>query len=179
MVRPGMPNLISRVRGLISDPAGSNQVFTDEEYQDALDPTREEVRYARLEPLESRAPGGAVTYLIFRAPHGDWEEDEQLVDGSYNVLTPSEADRVNGRWTFASEPTGAVVLLVGKTYDLNAAAAEMLVRWSATQKFEYTFSPGKGNYTRSQKFQQCMQMADAFRARARVRAICAERRDVC
>lgn len=179
MTRSSMSNLMARVRGLIFDPAGDSQQFTDQDIQDALDPTRQETRYGRLEPLESRAPGGAVTYLIFQAPWGDWEEDVELVDGSYNVLTPSAADYLAGRWTFESEPAGAVVLIVGKSYDLYAAAADLLLRWSASVKFEYTFSPGKGNYTRSQKFAMCMEMVAAYRAKARIQAICAERTDVC
>jgi hypothetical protein len=110
--RASMTELITRIRGLIHDPAGTSTTFTDQEIQDALDTWRDETRYLELMPLETLAPTGII-YRDYVAERGAWEADEILVDAAYEPLTPATADRLTGRWTF-DDDTPPPVYLTGK-----------------------------------------------------------------
>lgn len=148
MARASMFALISHIRLLISDPAGADEVFSDDELAVFADARRTDVLYQPLTPLHSIAPGGAVSYLTWVAAGGWWESSAQLVDGSYNVLTPTASDCMAGRWTFAT--TQQTVLIQGAQYDVYAAAADVVDAWIAKVALQYDFGADGGNYKRSQ-----------------------------
>ncbi len=56
---------------------------------------------------------------------GDWESDAALYANDYSVLTPTASDLIQGRWTFAASQIPPV-FATGQTYDLYAAAADVL-----------------------------------------------------
>jgi len=173
--------LVSRLRDLIADvavPAGGEKPeFTNDQIQTALDKQRQVVRYARLRPEEFRQPGGVVVYLDYYADLGDWEADAALYDSAYNLLTPATKDLETGHWTFASSQLPPVYL-IGKTYDLYAAAADVLEKWAAKVKQEYTFGPGSGQFVRSQQHSMILTSADRYRAQQRIEVACIRRSDV-
>jgi hypothetical protein len=127
-LRSTMTALITRLRRLIGDPAGSSQTWQDEDLQDALDHHRREARYAYLRPVETIAQGGAITYLTYAADMPDWEGEPSLADGNYAALTADTEDLLTGRWTFATEPQRPV-RITGWYYDLHGAGAEVLTEW--------------------------------------------------
>ncbi len=176
-VRASMADLLARLRLLIADPAGDNQVFSDQELQDALDRQRSDVRYLELMAMESIAPGGAVTYLDYYADRGDWEADESLVDGSYNVLAAASADRLTGHWTFAAD-TEPPVYIVGKSYDLYGAAVEVLEAWAAKMALAFDMNADGANLALSQKRAGLLEMAAQYRRRGRGQVIALSRSDV-
>ncbi len=165
-VRTSMADLIARVRLLISDPAGTSQVFSDQEIQDTLDRHRSDVRYRELASAKTIAPGGAVSYLDYYADVGNWEADEKLYDGAYNQLTPATADRLSGHWTFASNQMPPV-LIVGKYYDVYAAAADLVEAWAAKEKLSFDFDADGQAFKRSQKVQMLLAMAREYRRQQR------------
>ncbi len=148
MARASMTALISHIRLLISDPAGVSEIFSDDELCAFADARRTDVLYQPLSPLPSIAPGGAVSYLTWAADGGPWETTGQLLDGSYNVLTPTTSDWIGGRWTFAT--TQSAVRILGARYDLNAAAADAVDAWIAKVALQYDFAVDGGDYKRSQ-----------------------------
>ena len=113
-VRSSAGELIERTRLLIGDTAGTSQVFTDQEVQDALDRHRMDQRYLELQAVETIAAGGVVSYKDFYAAEGDWEQDAVLVDASYEPLTPTTSNYLVGKWTFATAPSWPV-RIVDKT----------------------------------------------------------------
>lgn len=159
--------LLARLRKLIRDTDADCQTFTQDDLQTALDECRQRFRYLELTALETRAAGGAVSYVDFLAPLGDWEDTVALVDGQYNSLTPSTENLETGEWSFAAEPDTLPVYLSGFTYDLYRAAADLLEQWAAAKKLEYTFSPGSGQFVRSQQHQMILTTAAGYRARQR------------
>jgi hypothetical protein len=176
-----MVDLIVRVRDIIGDAPGAGAVFTDEQVQGALDRHRDELRYVELAEIESIAPGGAVTYKDFRAEIAgaqitDWEADAVLYSTSYAVLTPSSSDYAAGRWSFAAGQA-LPVLLTGQTYDVHAAAAELLEEWATKLKLEYDFSASGDAFSRSQKVSLTLERAADERAKGRVVTVAAERTD--
>lgn len=167
-VRISMADLIALVRDLIGDPAGASAVWTDTQIQRALDARREDVRYGELTPLESIASGGAVTYLTYRSTVGNWEKDAQLVDGSYSALTPTSSDCLVGEWTFAAHQASPV-LIVGRTYDVNAAAADILDDWAAKVKLEVDYDNAGLSNTWMHKAGNLLKVAAELRSRQRPR----------
>lgn len=163
MPRPSMAALITQVRLLIADPAGSGQAFSDDEIQTALDRYQTVVRYAPLHPEPTLLPTGVAEYRDYFANRGDWEADEQLVDASWNTLTPATSDRQTGHWTFASPGQNPPVYIVGKTYDLYAAAADLLEAWAAKLKLEYDFSTDGQSFQRSLKVKAMLLLAREYR----------------
>ncbi len=161
-----MSDLIERTRELIGDPAGADEEFSGQAVQNAIDRTRIRAHYTALTPDPTRS-AGVVSYLAYYADYGDWESDVQLVDMSYNTLTPSTSDYQEGRWTFATS-TSPSVYLVGKTYDIYGAAADLLEQWAGrlADQFDVTVE-GEGSYKRSQTPQRLEAQAGLYKSRMR------------
>jgi hypothetical protein len=175
-VRATMAELISRLRTLIGDPAGASQTFDDQTLQDYLDRRQTAVRFAPLRAEGSPRPDGTVDYLDYYADVGDWEADEALYDGSYNVLTPDAADRLTGHWAFETsrEPP---VCIVGKFYDVYAAAADVLEAWAAREKLSFDFEMDGQGFKRSQKVAALLQVAREYRRQQRPMSVAMVRAD--
>ena len=165
-MRETMEGLVGRLRLEIGDPAGDGAVWSDDALEAALDRRRTEVRYLELTPVESVAPGGAVSTLEYRASEGDWEEGAELVDGCWAALTPETADGLSGRWTFAGS-VPPPVMVSGARYDVAAAAADVLEAWAARVKLEFDFTTGDQRFDRSQKLAGLLAAARLQRARQR------------
>jgi hypothetical protein len=164
MARPSMADLITRLRRLIYDPPGPAQTWTDDELQDFLDARRWEVRHARLRP-ESTWESGTVTYTDYYADVGDWESDALLEDAGGNNLLPASSNFLVGYWTFPNQPPP--VFITGKTYDLAAAAADVLEAWAARVSLEFDFSADGASFRRSQKREALLALANQYRMRMR------------
>lgn len=164
-VRNTMADLITRTRRLIADPAGDNQVFEDQEIQDALDEHRFVEHLTALKP-EPTLSAGATSYLVYQAVWGDWEADVVLQNGAYVTLSPDTSDYIAGRWTFATS-TYPPVFATGKTYDRYAAAASLLEQWAAKKKFCVTTSVGNKRFDLNRQFAAAQELADSYRLRAR------------
>lgn len=107
-----------------------------------------------------------------------WGQDAVLHDGDEPYET-SVAVPQEGYWRLA-EPTGisSTVYIHGYTYDTNLAASDVLEAWADHLKLEFDFSDGSGSYSRSQKIQNLLEMADRFRRRGRVQNTELVRRDM-
>lgn len=160
-----MAELIARVRALIADPAGAEQVFSDQDVQDALDEYRSEVRYAPLEPQYEYAEGGAVSVRVYDAGVGHWEQDARLYDSTYrDVTAEATADYTRGRWTFP-ETRWPTVMVVGCFYDPYGAAADLLDQWAAKLKLEFSFSSDGQSFQRGEKIAHLAAVARTYRAK--------------
>lgn len=159
-----MQALATQVRLLIGDTAGAGPVFTDDELLAMLDNNATDVAYEQLTPRPTIQPGGATEWLIWQASAGWWEANEQLLDASYNVLTPASANRQRGIWTFDDHQSA--VLITGSRYDVHAAAAEAVDAWIAKVKLEFDFSADGADYKRSQKLAGLVALRDSLRSRA-------------
>ena len=121
-----MAKLIALIRGLINDPVGSSQQYTDEAIEDQLDLAREYHHISALTAL----PEPAGTQLKFKSEHRYWESDVSLSDPAGTVLTPASSDPISGYFVFGSTQTG--VYATGFTYDVYAASAELLSLWAGS-----------------------------------------------
>lgn len=168
MARSTLAPIISVVRGLIDDTAGPTQEFSDAEIQAVLDARRSEARYVKLLEKPTIQPGGVVRFLTFDAPIGMWEDGETIVDASFQVLTPITTDRVNGRWTFTTQPKYPT-MIVGFTHDVWGAAADLLREWATREKASFDVETDGTILSRSQKARMMQERATEYLAKARTR----------
>lgn len=170
-----MADLITRVRTLVGDEAGANQALTDQQIQDAMDTHRWEARYMPLTGIVSYESGVPV-YKTWQAPWGQWESDAQLTDTQYGGCTPTVSDFLAGRWTFAQSQT--VVYLTGWTYDLYAAAADLLEAWAGKVSTEFDFTADGASFHRSQKAEALRTLAEKYRRKQQIRVVAQVRGDL-
>ena len=173
-----MAGLILRLRRLIGEPISAD--YADHDLAEIIDRFRIDVRYRELTPVDTIAPGGAVTYLEYWADVGDWEVDAQLTSGTYAVLTPTTSDPDLGRWTFASHQA-APVYLTGKTFDLYAAAAELLDQKLIIGGLDNGLvnrKEGDTSYDGGDRAKQIMALAEKYRGMCRPRTASMVRNDV-
>jgi hypothetical protein len=155
-----MVPLIARVRSLVGD---LNPAWTDDEVQAVLDRFREERRYVPLRPLPTLGPGGAVSYLEYEAEEGDLEEGE-LLNASYEPLSPSSADWLSGRFSFASH-IPPPVLMKAWHYDVYGAAAEICRMQAARYKDGLRVEAVGAELDQEKAFEALMDLARALEAR--------------
>lgn len=163
-VRDSMANLITRVRELIDDAAGADEVFTDQQVQDTLDMRRHRLVREPLAAISSVAVSGITSYLEYVSTYGYWEEDVLLQDGSFATLTASDSDYRTGKWTFASNQNPPV-FLTGYAYDIYGAAADMLEQWTAKVKTDYDFLSSGRTFKRSQQGEGIERLIRMYRNR--------------
>ena len=169
-VRDACVPLIDLIRELIAD--SESEWATDQRVQDALDANRDELRYHPLRKIETRASGGAISYLTFAATCGHWDEGVALVDGNYDSLTPSSSDYMVGRWEFATEPTGQRVYLTGYTYDVYATAADLLEQYAASKQDEGgSFTVLNGQFANNESGRRGpLELAKTYRRQQRLKS---------
>lgn len=160
-----MAELISLVRSFIGDPAGADQVFSDDEIQRSLDVHRWEFRYLPLKPIPLVVSGN-TEYREWYSEDGYWEADAILYDASYNQLNPSSSDYLNSRWEFSTHQD--TVLIKGKVYDPYGAAADLLEMWAGKVSVEFDFDADGASYKRSQKSEMLRKLADQYRKQQRI-----------
>lgn len=172
-VRATMAALIAEVRLLTNDPATPSPVFTDQQYQDELDHTRDDIAYLILASRPTIASGGTTTWLDYYAMIsdtvglGDWESDATLQGNSFQALTPATSDYLIGHWTFAAN-TLPPVYLVGKTYDRYYAAATILQKWAATKVQAMKFSTDRQSFNPGEIRTNLLDLAKHYLGQARV-----------
>jgi len=187
-VRNTMSDLIALTRTMIADPAGANQQFTDQQIQDRLDASRDDIGYEPLEPFASivnTASTNNIAAFIFAdyySKHGYWEADVVLQGllgtAFWKVLTPVSTELLldNGaHWQFEASvfTTGTTpgqlppVFATGKVYDVYSAAANLLDFWAATLAGAYDFSSDGQSFKRSQLMAGKLKMADYYRKQAK------------
>jgi hypothetical protein len=170
--RSGMTKLISELRLMTSTTTND---FTDDQLQDYLDRTREEWRYLRLIPIQTRAAGAAqwFDYAIpdFVAGHfeeyaGDGSSGWVVRDGSGNtVAAPPAGYTVNYQArliTFAVDQKGAPFYVDLRAYNLFYAAATVWRQKAATVASRVDTQSDNHSISASQEHDHCMKMADHY-----------------
>ena len=177
--RSTMAALITRVRGLVGDPAGDTAVFTDAQVQDVLDRHRIDVVHEPLAPDEDWTGSGVTQWKVYRSR---WRHFE-ATDGGSAIFVVEDgigdnrgtatwtADYQRGMVTFAADQGGTALYLSGRSYDPHGAAAELLEGWAAKVAVDYDFQADGQRFDRSQKAASLREQAGVQRRRARARRV--------
>lgn len=177
-MRSTMTTLILRVRRLVGDPDTAARFHQDDDIQDALDEHRLDVRYYQPAVTPTYALGVAAEWLDYYDNRygGNWEDDVVFASGSYAVLMPDTIDNLVGRWGFtASQPPP--VYVSGKTYDVYAAAADLVDQRAASVMLDFDVTSDRQSVLRSQKHKMLLEQAKKLRQKQRTHAIRGYRRD--
>jgi hypothetical protein len=105
-----------------------------------------------------------------------WGADAVLHD-QVDVLATDVASPAEGYWKL-EDPGPNIVFIHGYVYDTYTAAADLLEAWANALKLEFDFGDGSGNYQRSQKVANLMDMSNRYRGRGRVTQVQLYRSDV-
>ncbi len=174
-VRATMDALILRVRGLIGDTATTpaNCAFSDPDIQAALDRERLDINlsdWRELVPHYSAQPG-PFNWAEYYDPSGwgDWEGDATLYNQAMQQLLPTLSDTLTGHWSFAPGQQVPPVFVVGKTYDVYAAAYTLVLRQMAQSARAYDFSADGASFHRSQMVTGLQALADQLATEMRPR----------
>jgi hypothetical protein len=199
-VRTSMNQIITRIRLMIFDPAGTNQFFQDQDIQDSCD---ECVEFIRYEPLAiaptiintaSTNNQPSVIFIEYLSRYQWWEQDAVVqginipTNAAWVVLTPSQVDYINGRFWFepsANEFTAPTipgqyppVFCTGKVHDIYAASAVLLDFWGAALASKYDVTADGQTMRRSQLMLAKMTLAEQYRRKAKPKATQMFRDDV-
>lgn len=198
-VRPSMAALITLVRQMINDPSGGSQHFADQDIQDRLDASRDDVRYETLILAPSYVnvtTNGVLTPQTIFADyysHFQWWETDVVLQG-YNastgqywtVLTPVTSDYITGHWMFESDPFNSPTVpgqlpplfATGKVYDPYCAAADIMEFWAVTTLTAYDITTDGQTLRRSQMTDMRMKAAAMYRRKSKPRTGTLRRTDV-
>lgn len=165
-IRTGMQSLVDRVRvysgaGTAEYTAGTITYWTDDHLQTILDSHVTRLINSPLVWMPQTIGGGTVTYLTARADYTDLEEGPAgTATNSRYVIRDSTGAAVgtanytpdyrNGEVTFTSNQAGTAYYVTGYSYDVCAAAVEVLRGRLARVNDFYDFSADNQSFSRSQ-----------------------------
>ncbi len=178
--RSGMSNLINHVRNLIDD--GGSVVFTDDRIQDILDRNRVDFYQSQLYPIKQEV-SGTIVYKVFKSDYTTLEgtvsgtEAFRLYDYQGDPASNYSIDTMRGVVTFASDQRGSARYLDGRSYDLNAAAADCWRERASKLVGGYDFKVEGRSYSRSQYFKHCADMVEYYSSMANPVTMTIERGD--
>ncbi len=180
MARSGMAYLITELRGLAEAGTadyslGASTYWSDDQLQNILDQHRTDVNFdpLRVFTTQTIGGGGSVSYQDYRSSY-DWFEETTggtailYLQDSTSALAGTAnytPDYRRGQFQFNTDQRGTVYYVTGRSYDLNASAADVWQRKAAHYApTSFDFSTDNHSISRSQVYQHCKEMASHFQA---------------
>jgi hypothetical protein len=168
--RAGMLDLIDTVRGLAdvgpSDfKIGATTYWSDAHIQAALDKHRIDIYQEELEQWPVLGTANVYEYYEYRARLGNLESGtavfnvQELNGGTAAAYT---VDYIQGVITFTADTEGTAYMLSARSYDLNAAAADIWRGKAANAAKYFDFQTDNHRVSKSQLYKQFMEMAAQF-----------------
>jgi len=170
-----MTELIDLVRGMTDTAAGqytagTQSYWSTDHVQALLDRHRLDVMHEPLISIDKWVGGGTVQWLEYQSRHRNFEQTDggtavfEIENGvGTNVGTASySVDYPRGRVTFTSDQGGTAYYLTGRSYDLNATAADIWRQKAAHYAAAYDIRTDNHGLTRSQLMKQALEMADIY-----------------
>lgn len=178
--RAGLSNLITELRGLTEAGTadytlGASTYWSDDHMQDILDVYRNDIIFEQLSLHPYQIAGGSLSYTDYRSAYGYFEattggtaifyvQDSTGANVGTANYTP---DYRRGVLIFGSNQAGSVYYLTGRSYDLDAAAAEIWRRKTAHYApTSFDFSTDNHSISRSQVYKHCVEMAALFEGKS-------------
>jgi hypothetical protein len=158
-----MQTLVDRLRqytnaGTAQYTAGATTYWTDDHLEDVLDRHQTWVVEHNLTWRPELQADGATDYLTAIAQYRNLEEAEsgstrwqvRQTTGATESTANYTADYANGRITWSSDQGGTAYMLTGYSFDVYAAAVEVLRHKLAYIDLWYNFSDNNQSFSRSQ-----------------------------
>ncbi len=176
MARTTLAAIIEELRGLTEAGTaeytlGTTVYWSDNSMQDILDIHRRDIVFAPTGVLPKVVSGGTLQYYDYVIPYSYLETTAGgtdifvLQDSTGATLSASlwSADYRRGKITFASNTNGTSVYMTGRSYDINAAAADVWRRKAAHYApTSFNFSTDNHSISRAQVYDHALEMASYF-----------------
>jgi hypothetical protein len=175
-VRATMASLILRVRLLINDPPGASQIFADNDIQDVLDESRQDVFNMPLKPQWTFS-GTTPQVIDYETDLGGWEDGYVIKQYLTVVVTPTTLEPIAGHWGFAAN-TYPPCFITGRLYDVYRAAADLLVRYAGRWVLAYSMNVDGQSLQRNQVQRSLRELATEYRKMQRAGTISVSRSDL-
>ena len=172
--RSTMATLITRLRGLSQAGTADYTVssvtyWTDDQLQDVLDEHRQDIYRAPMQPIQIYN-GGTVEYHDYHSGYSNLEATSggtaifYVEDAAGNAVGTAlyTPDYTRGVITFPADTGGSAYYLYGRTYDLNAAAAEVWRTKAGQYAMAVNFSTDNHRIDRGKIIENCFFMADRY-----------------
>jgi hypothetical protein len=178
--RTGMANLITELRGLAEAgtadySVSSSTYWSDDHLQDVLDLHRTDIVFEQLAPLPTYGTAnGTLIYNTYKSSYGYYEQTTggtavfyvQDGTGAVQGTAAYTPDYRRGVVQFAADTSGTTYYLTGRSYDLDAAAADVWRRKASHYASSFDFSTDNHSISRSQLYQHAMEMASVFEGKS-------------
>jgi len=171
--RSGMSNLIAQLRGMTNAGTVDYSIagvtyWEDERLQEIMDRYRIDITREQLYSVQKTVGGGSVEYYEYKSSYGWYEETTggtaifiiEAADGTDQ--TGYTVDYNRGDVTFASDTSGSVYYLTGRSYSMKSAAADVWRQKAAHASASFDFSTDNHSVKRGQVVQHCLDMADMY-----------------
>jgi len=168
---------VTRVRELVFDTG--TPTWTNDQIAAALDAHRVSHTNEKLRSEQVLLPTGVKLYREHFSEFTNWESSAVLRDATGATLTPTAGagltDYLIGYFYF-SAGQNPPVYIDGKTYDVYAAAADILEDWAAVAKDEFDFTSAGATYgkkaaAKGQVFTQYEALIKRYRAMSQPRVV--------
>lgn len=173
--RSGMSNLITQIRGMTNAGTADYTVagvsyWEDERLQEVLDRYRVDITREQLVSYPKHVGSGTVEYYRYMSAYNWFEETTggtavfiiEAADGTDQGTATYSADYNRGEVTFASDTSGSVYYLTGRSYALKSAAADVWRQKAAHTAASFDFSTDNHSVKRGQVVRHCLDMADMY-----------------
>ena len=176
MARSGMSELITELRGMAEAGTadyslGASTFWSDDQLQDLLDSHRTDIIFQSLNVYPTVVSSGSASYKDYRSDYGYLETTTggtaimYLQDSTGATVGTANytPDYRRGKFEFTADQRGTAYYLTGRSYDLNAAAADVWNRKAAHYApTSFDFSTDNHSVSRSQIYAHCKEMAAQF-----------------
>jgi len=174
--RTGMTQLISDLRVLTEAGAsewvlGTVTFWDDAQLQNVLDRTVQEFILSPMDSLPTYSSGGTLLYNDYQIKFGNIEQTTggtaifYVQDGNYNTVGTAlyTSDYRRGKVTFSASTEGTTSFYAtGRSYDLNAAAAEVWRIKANHVANSFDFTTDNTSVRKSQVYQHYVDRAEHF-----------------
>lgn len=167
-MRTGMSELVSTLRGMTNAGTADYSIagvsyWSDEEMERALDRHRVNVFREELYPREGYVAGGSIEYTEYLSRFGNLEQGTAALYiqdsvGSAIGTADYSVDYALGVVTFTADQAGSARYLQARSYNLNAAAADVWRMKAGHAASKFDFSTDGHTINRSQMQKMAMDM---------------------
>lgn len=175
-MRTGMAALVEELRGMteagtLEYTAGTTSYWDDDQMQNVLDLHRRDLTFAQIAVFPKIVSGGTLQHFEYRSPYKFFEATDggtavfYLQDSTGATAGTSlwSADYRRGVVTFASDTKGTSFYVTGRSYDMNAAAADVWRKKAAHYApSAFNFSTDNHRIDREQVYTHCLDQARFF-----------------
>lgn len=179
VARTGMSNLLSALRGMTNAGTadftiGTTAYWSDDQLQTICDRYATPIRDEHLKAISSMNTGGAISYFDYQSNSRYYEATTGgtavfIIRDTTGAIIPStnwSADYERGAIAFTADTLGVPYYLTGRSYDLNAAAADIWYQKAAHASEMIDFDTDNHKIKRSHIVAAMMKMAQKYEAMA-------------